>query len=457
MNITSVEEKHKYQGNSITFEQLNQGQRDIFEAVKEALGKPGSRLCINGPAGTGKTTLTKFIVEYAVKSGILGIVLAAPTHTAKRILSQSVGMQAETIHSLMKINPNTYEENQIFEQREMPDMSKVNVLICDEASFYDRKLFDIILNTVPSWCIILAFGDDAQLRPVAPGDLGNTNPPLSPFFTDPRFKQYGLTEVMRSNAPIITVATDIRQGKWIYPLEIDGQGVYEHAGDNGLKSMLIKFFSNVKTADDLYENRIFAYTNKSVEKLNQIVRKHLYKATEYFLKDEVIVMQEPLLVELNFEGKTFKEVIFNNGENVRINRIFPAQFPLSARNVDANVTINYFRLDVVSIDEENEGTKATINVIADPNEQQKLEFFLAKTAGAYKSGQVKAYWKDFWAVRNKFSKVKALPARTIHKAQGCSVDNSYLYTPCMHVADTDLALQLLYVGATRARHNLHYV
>ncbi|WJZ27895.1 Dda-like helicase [Serratia phage 92A1] len=432
---------------------LTQGQDSAFSAFKKAVNTTGAKITIRGAAGTGKTTLTKTMLNWAVSEGISGINLAAPTHQAKKVLSKLSGFESNTIHSLMKINPTTYEENQIFEQREIPDMSKCRVLVCDEASMYDNKLFDIILNSMPSWCTVVGLGDLYQLRPVTPGEF---TPQISRFFTDPRFEQHELDEVMRSNAPIITVATDIRKGNWIHPYVEDGEGVHQFVGGNAIKDFMINFFRKVKTAEDLFENRILAFTNKSVDRLNQIVRRNLYKTDEPFIVGEVLVMQEPLMLNIKFEGKQFKEIIFNNGENVRIHRIQPAETPLMCRNV-GNVTIKYYKLEVESIDEDNEGTKTWINVIADPEQRTRFEMFLGKAAGEYKSGNGKAYWADFWDAKNKFVKIKALPASTIHKAQGVSMDNTFLYTPCIHNADAEMAQQLLYVGATRARRNVYYV
>ena len=300
----------------ITFDMLNSGQKAAFEHVVERIkaGK-GDHITINGPAGTGKTTMTKFIIDHLISTGVSGIMLAAPTHGAKRVLSKLAGMDASTIHSILKINPTTYEENMLFEQKEVPDMAKCRVLICDEASMYDRKLFQIIMATVPSWCLVIAIGDKSQIRPVEPG---SSIPVISPFFTHKDFEQLYLTEVMRSNAPIIKVATDIRNGSWIYEHLVDGEGVHSFESEHALKDFMMTYFSNVKTMEDMFENRMLAFTNKSVDKLNAIIRRRIFKTEEPFIVGEVIVMQEPLIKELEYDGKKFSEVIFNNGHYVRI-------------------------------------------------------------------------------------------------------------------------------------------
>lgn len=443
---------------TVKFEDLNKGQKLAFDIIVDIIKqRNGGRVTLNGPAGTGKTTMTKFIIEHLIKNGVHGVALAAPTHQAKKVLSKLAGMEANTIHRLMKINPTTYEDQDTFEQREMPDMSKINVLVCDEASMYDGKLFKIILNTLPSWCVILGIGDREQLMPVEPG--GDGTPAISPFFTHPSFKQVYLDEVMRSNAPIIQVATEIREGGWLRPNIIDGHGVHEFNSQTALKDFMMQYFSIVKTADELFETRMLAFTNKSVDKLNNIIRRKLYETETTFIKDEIIVMQEPCMKELEYDGKKFNEIIFNNGDLVRIKDAVLTSGFLSAKNVSTRQMINYWALEVETIDPEDEYRIEVIKVLP-PEQTDKFYMFLAKVATTYremKAAGKRPPWDDFWKAKRMFLKVRALPVSTIHKSQGVSVDNSFLYTPCVHVAEATLAKQLVYVGTTRARHDVYYV
>lgn len=440
----------------ITESMLKDGQLKAFDSFKKHVMQTGTKrrhLVINGPAGTGKSTLVKFLFNWLLKQGISGVYAAAPTHAAKNVLAAHIGQQVSTIQSLLKINPSTYEENQIFEQKKMPDMSKARVLFCDEASFYDRKLFDIIMNTMPSYCTIIALGDKDQIKPVAPGD---SEAGLSPFFTDPRFDQEFLTEVVRSEDGIIKVATDVRLGSDIYPYEHNGMGVYHH---ESLHSVFEKYFEIVKTPEDLMKHRWMAYTNKSVDKLNKIIRRKIYKTEKPFVHDEVIVLQEPYMIELQMGGQRFKEVIFNNGEQVRILQIQKMASDHTCRGIGSGIELEYYRLEVESLDDDNTNI-AWINVIEDENELYRFNGYLAKVAGEYKNSTGKKYWQDFWELKNKFTKIKALPAQTFHKSQGSTYDNSFLYMACMSSVeyfDPELAKQLKYVGLTRPRYSCHYV
>lgn len=439
----------------LTIDDLNEGQRAAFDTIMLAI-KAGNQqhVTLNGPAGTGKSTLTKFIVDHLIKTGELGIMLAAPTHQAKKVLTSLSGMEAQTIHSILKINPTTYEDSTLFEQSNAPDLSDCRVLICDEVSMYDKELFRILMASIPHWCTVIGLGDIAQIRPVAPG---SSIPETSPFFSNAKFKQVELTEVMRSNAPIIKVATEIRNGNWVREHLVDDNGVHNMTLPDGgsVSNFLKKYFSIVKTPEDLFETRMLAFTNKSVDSLNKIIRKHLYKTEIPYIVDEVLVMQEPVIKTVTFEGKKFTETIFNNGELIKIKKCYIRSERLAVKGARHTDEIKVWYLDVKSIDS---GAESTIRVIHDEQEQNKFQFFLSTTATEFKENRDKRpNWKGWWEVKNRFTKVKYLPCGTIHKSQGSSVDSVFLYTPCIHKADYELSQQLLYVGVTRARNNVYFV
>lgn len=443
---------------TVRFEDLNEGQQAAFSEITDLIKKgSGGWITLNGPAGTGKTTLTKFILEHLHRNGILGVILAAPTHAAKKVLTKLSGIEASTIHRVLKINPTTYEDQNLFEQKSPPDMSKCMVLVCDEASMYDGKLFKIIQASVPSWCVVIGIGDRHQLQPVEPGSDGT--PKISPFFTHPKIKQIYLTQVMRSNAPIIDVATDIRNGGWFSEKIVDGHGVHAFTKTTALKDFMLEYFSVVKDADYLMENRMFAYTNKSVEKLNNIIRRKLYETETPYITGEILVMQEPFMKELEFDGKKFKEMIFNNGQLVRIKDVNHTSTFISAKNVPGRQLIRYWDLQVETVEDDEEYHLSSLKII-DEDSITNYQMFLAKVATTYKEmrgGGKRVDWSDFWKAKDMFSKVRALPVSTIHKSQGMSVNSSFIYTPCIHIAEATLASQLAYVGITRARHDAYYV
>lgn len=439
----------------LTFDDLSEDQKNAHDRVIKNIRNKIHTTITGGP-GVGKTTLVKFVFETLKKLGISGIWLTAPTHQAKNVLSEAVGMDATTIHSALKISPVTNEELRVFEQqkgKKAADLSECRVFVVEEVSMVDKELFRIIKRTIPSCAVILGLGDKDQIRPV--NTEGITE--LSPFFDEEIFDVIRMDKIMRQaeGNPIIQVSRAIRDGKPLMPLMNGELGVMKHenAGD-----FLRRYFSRVKTPDDLNNNRMFAYTNANVDKLNAVIRKHLYKTDQPFIVGEVVVMQEPLVTEGRVNGVSFVEVIYNNNEQIKILEIIPRSDTIKADRCDP-VQIDYFLMKTESMFED---TKADIQVIADPVMQERLGDYLNYVAFQYKKMKpetgYKAPWYSFWQIKNKFQTVKALPVCTYHKGQGSTYDHSYMYTRDAYAyADYELCKQLLYVGTTRARFTVDYV
>lgn len=440
---------------NLTYDDLSEDQKKAHDKVIHNINNKIHTTITGGP-GVGKTTLIKFVFETLKSMGISGLWLTAPTHQAKNVLAEATGMEATTVHSALKISPVTNEEIRTFEQvggKKAPDLSECRVFVVEEVSMVDDELFRIIKRTIPSFCIILGLGDIDQIWPV-----NNPEGKPSPFFDEEIFDVIRMDKIMRQaeGNPIIQVSRNIRDGKPIAPMVIGDQGVfkYDNAGD-----YLRQYFKMVKTPEDLQNIRMFAYTNENVDKLNAIIRKHLYKTEEPFIEGEVVVMQEPLVNEVTVGGVTFTDVIFNNNEQVRVERITRRTDTFTVPKCDESLTIDYFLLHVVSLETE---AKSDIQVIWDEKMKQRMKEFLNIVAGTYKLFKqqtgYKAPWPAFWELKNRFQSVKPLPVCTYHKGQGSTYDHSFMYTrDVLAYADYNLAKQLLYVGTTRARTSVHYV
>lgn len=435
----------------ITFDMLSDDQKNAFNVIVDAINNKKHVILTGGP-GTGKTTLVKFIFHHFKGTGENGIILTAPTHQAKIELSKATLMPTNTIHSVLKIRPDTYEENVLFEQTKLPDLSTCRILTVDECSMVDDKLFDIMIKTVPSYVSIFGIGDEDQIRPVDISGSGTK----SKFFTDPRFVQVRLTKIMRQaeGNPIIQISRNVRDGIMMSPMvDENGNGVIKQPT---IKDFLTSYFNKVKTTDDLMNNRLFAYTNANVDNFNKIIRKYLYKTTDPVIVDEIVVLQEPYVIESMYAGKKFVDVVYNNGELVRVNEIVHKK---SAFNINhmGDCFIEYVSLKTTSV---YENIDATINVIVDPVMKEKLDNYLMNVAFSFKQMKAngkRANWEPWWQVKKKFIAIKALPACTYHKSQGSTYDDVYMYTPDALSADFELAKQLLYVGITRARYKVNYL
>lgn len=119
---------------------------------------------ITGGPGTGKTTITRGILQ-ALQQSRQKVLLAAPTGRAAKRLSEATGKDARTIHRLLEFKPPQGY------QRNADHPLEGDVLIVDEASMIDIILMNALLNAIPEEMKLVIIGDTDQLPSVGPGNV----------------------------------------------------------------------------------------------------------------------------------------------------------------------------------------------------------------------------------------------------------------------------------------------
>ncbi len=132
-------------------------------AIQQAL--VSKILILTGGPGTGKTTLTKAILTI-LRLQKIEIALCSPTGRAAKRLSECTGMEAKTIHRLLKLDRST----ETFIHHESNPLV-LDLLLIDEASMIDVALMTHLLKAVPVHAAILIIGDVDQLPSVSPGTV----------------------------------------------------------------------------------------------------------------------------------------------------------------------------------------------------------------------------------------------------------------------------------------------
>lgn len=123
----------------------------------------GGLMVLTGGPGTGKTTITRAIVEvYSRKDR--HILLASPTGRASKRLSEATGMDAVTIHRLLEYDPRQHG----FTRKEANPL-RADLIIIDEASMLDILLANHLLKAVVQGTSLILVGDTDQLPSVGPG------------------------------------------------------------------------------------------------------------------------------------------------------------------------------------------------------------------------------------------------------------------------------------------------
>ena len=135
------------------------------EAIRLALS---SRVMVlTGGPGTGKTTTVNAILQL-LEHQADRVALCAPTGRAAKRLSELTGRKASTIHRLLEVD---YSGGVVSFIHNDKNLLKCDVVILDEMSMVDVKLFQALIAALRYSCRIIMVGDADQLPSVGPGNI----------------------------------------------------------------------------------------------------------------------------------------------------------------------------------------------------------------------------------------------------------------------------------------------
>lgn len=263
-------------GKIITF---NDQQYEAINSIRKWLKSDKKYLVLTGPAGTGKSTIIKKILdEY-----YYGVVVSAPTHRAKKVIANTTGKESKTLHSLLGLRMDVSIEdfspnNPIFNPIAEPQITRYNFCIVDEASMINQGLLDLIKEkNKNSKTKILFIGDIFQIPPV--------KEKRSEVFFDDEIEKVELTKVERQidGNPLLFLYDDIRNcidinDGFSRKTLINGKGegiVFTVNRDEFRKAMFEKYHSEEFKNNNDYVKTI-AWRNETVMKSNKIIRTELF-------------------------------------------------------------------------------------------------------------------------------------------------------------------------------------
>ncbi|MCQ2251758.1 MAG: DEAD/DEAH box helicase [Bacteroidales bacterium] len=233
---------------------LTPSQQAAFDSIMEFLDSDSQRVFIlRGYAGTGKTTITRLIVEQ-LRERELQFHICASTGRAAKVVSNATGEAATTVHSLLyKFNGFNQDPEKVFrseqsglsdygqlyicfEMAKLPQNSPRQIYIIDESSmisdclapdtsiqqaqFGSGRLLTDFLNYDPNGKFLF-IGDNCQLPPVGQ----KISPALSVDYFRSEFRieagEAILTDIMRQkgDSDIIYLSSEIRRLYQAAPLD----------------------------------------------------------------------------------------------------------------------------------------------------------------------------------------------------------------------------------------------
>ena len=135
------------------------------EAIRMALSN--RVMVLTGGPGTGKTTTVNAILSL-YEGECDRVALCAPTGRAAKRLSELTHHTASTIHRLLEVD---YSSGAVRFIHNKKNLLKYDVIILDEMSMVDVKLFQSLLAAARDHCRIIMVGDADQLPSVGPGNI----------------------------------------------------------------------------------------------------------------------------------------------------------------------------------------------------------------------------------------------------------------------------------------------
>jgi len=261
----------------ITF---NDEQYEGVKKIRKWLKNGQTFFTLAGPAGSGKTTMIKKVLD----NYHFSVVASAPTHKAKKVIMSTTDLPAQTLHSLLGLRPDVDLDNFNPNQPEfgpiaIPKIRYYNFVIIDEASMINLDLYNLIVEkTKNTYTKVLFIGDPAQIPPVGEKE--------SVVFNQKSNEFYQLTKIERQNDgnPIWTVYDNLRN----HLTDIDGgfkrQSVINEKGEGIIFTTDKKEFRQAildkYRSDEFKENtdyvKVIAWRNKTVMLSNEIIRTELF-------------------------------------------------------------------------------------------------------------------------------------------------------------------------------------
>lgn len=326
---------------------LNEQQDEALSMMKDWLGgnlavqegdEVGNPLlfCLSGYAGTGKTTIAKELIDWYKNRRGKGFIVTAPTHKAKKEISNATGIEGKTIQALLGLAPNINIDNFDINKPEFavinkPLIERYSVIGLDEGSMLNLDLYTMIVQQATMFGVkILFMCDVAQLPPVkeeiSPVIISESiafryqltkverqadSNPLMLIYDAIRSNINSPVDLFKHTTQIITVQDPIFPDKTI---ELGAEFVRSLQEFGG---KLVKEFWSKDFREDGSHCKMICWTNDQVKYWNNAIRMAKIRQRQELYKDDLeVTMHDALILpnELLMGYANYSEGITNSAE-----------------------------------------------------------------------------------------------------------------------------------------------
>lgn len=463
----------------------------ITQQANTGTNSTGKRyITISGPAGTGKTTIIKSIIENIQKQGLYPrIAGAAVSRKAVHVLTDKLknyGVEQESIYSLSGADPKSGKDKFAINPNKQK-FTRYDLIFIDEASMVGKKVLDVIdgyLKSNPN-LVIVFLGDYGQVRPIASGSAANVSvsggismtegytatvtkeaeeDSKSPVFDEKKCEVVRLTERIRQGegSPILGYAdkyyaistgaskepiSSIKTSDRVTSVNETGGIIFNRFNPMAALRKVTEAFRRAVETEDPKIAKIISSTNEKVDYYNNLIHNSLFPGHEnVFAEGELIIFNEPYSIP----GSDGQDTIDNSEEGVIV----------SAPITRENNGIRFFEYSIKLSD----GMAKNVRVLDTQDTDNKRKFDeecnrLHRIALEYDNNPDRrlraAKWREYYNYKESFANISYGYAITVHKAQGSTYDMTFIDELAIKSdgqwGDQERA-EIMYTALTRARN-----
>jgi exodeoxyribonuclease-5 len=389
-----------------TLRALTDDQLDAVDRIERCLASSPEAVLV-GPAGSGKTTLVRALLDRLAAAG-RPVALAAPTGKAALRLAEATGLPATTLHRRLYRSVDDDEDGDGLRFSQPRSAAEPGaVLVVDEASMVGTRLYQDVTSTLAPGAAVLWVGDREQLEPIDDRWGPNLAEPTAALRTVHR---------QAADHPVLAYATAIREGRgaaWRRAWPNDDERVSLRA-----EPLEAAIDWTAAAARDGRDAATLTWTHQVREEINAGVRRRLGLTGPLAAGDRVVV-------RMNSES-----VGLVNGELLAVDHVHPTEmFGRPVLVLTLAGQSREVRVFTEHVDDRGRGVWATRKAIG-PSRWDRYRFL------------------HLWHGH----------CLTVHSAQGSQwPDVGFVYGPSLPRqarAEPDAARRLVYTAVTRASARL---
>lgn len=416
--------------------------------------------CLMGSAGTGKTLLTKYYIDYLIDNSI-PYCLCAPTHKAALVLKRSTNREVCTLHKLLALSPNldilTLDLNNLLFNigNSQLNIPYKGIVLVDEASMISDDLFNLLTQKCNEKKSKIVFvGDPAQLIPVKAQKSSLALQVDNCITLKKIYRQSGenglLPILQKLRTQVITKLPSVKtpEGK-----------LYITSDTRQFCQAAVKFAQKAIDTHDILYTKVAAYTNARVNDYNTLIHKSIAGNEEY-IRGEIVTCGE------NIDLNGYK--LYNSMDYIVWADPRPTSIVIPNIGVFPGYTLELY--DSLT------QCRVSVNILSRNLHPADYERIAAKledirvTAVRAKSTAKKMAWRNYYNTLNSFITPVNLVAddsrlirkqsldygyaSTVHRLQGSSYTNILVdWRNLNSCTDEVVKRQLQYVALSRTRTN----